>query len=179
MVHLNRTLTALAVAGLALFLASCGGSGASDASTPVTPSVQSPTPVAATSPRPVSTATTTATAPQPPAKATATVAPGSPAPTAAPALTPSPTASSNSALLAQGKLIFEKTAGGLGCAFCHGLDGRGVGPAQITAPNIRSKSEGDVRAAIQGGVAMMGFIKLTDEDITAVAAYLQYLATQP
>ncbi len=68
----------------------------------------------------------------------------------------------------------------MGCAFCHGLDGKGVGPAQITAANIRGKTEGDIRAAIQGGVAMMSILnKLTDEEIQAVAVYLQYLITQP
>ncbi|MBI4301352.1 MAG: cytochrome c, partial [Chloroflexi bacterium] len=86
---------------------------------------------------------------------------------------------SGSDLLTKGKLIFEKTAGGVGCAHCHGLDGKGRGPAGIQAANIRSKNEGDIRAAIQGGVPMMSFIKLSDDEITAVAAYLQHLATQP
>ncbi len=171
MVHLNRTLTALAVAGLALFLASCGGSGASDASTPVAPAVQSPTPVAATSPRPAPTATATST----PASAPATSSPPASAPTSTPT-TGSGGSTSEQQILARGKVVFEKEAGGIGCQACHGLDGKGT---QGPGPNIRGKSEGTVRAAIQGGVVMMSFIKLSDEDITAVAAYLQYLATEP
>ncbi len=81
--------------------------------------------------------------------------------------------------LAQGKLLFEKTAGGVGCAACHGLDGKGS-PTPVNAPNIRGKNEGDVRAAISGGVPMMTeIIKLNDEQIAAVVAYLDYLSRQP
>jgi mono/diheme cytochrome c family protein len=77
-------------------------------------------------------------------------------------------------------LIFEKTAGGVGCAACHGLDGKGNGPAGVNAPNIRGKNEGDLRAAISGGVPMMtSVIKLNDDEIAAVVAYLQYLSEQP
>jgi mono/diheme cytochrome c family protein len=71
------------------------------------------------------------------------------APTAtsgAPAANPqTPTNAVNSGAtdqLAQGKLIFEKTAGGVGCASCHALDGKGNGPAGLNAPNIRGKTEG-------------------------------------
>ncbi|MBI3979153.1 MAG: cytochrome c [Chloroflexi bacterium] len=81
--------------------------------------------------------------------------------------------------LARGKLLFDKTAGGMGCAQCHGLDGKGNGPAQVNAPNIRGKNEGDLRTAISGGVPMMSFVKLNDEEITAVVAYLTWLNTQP
>ncbi len=101
-------------------------------------------------------------------------------PTAASNPVPTPTANAGGGdLLAQGKVIFEKTAGGVGCATCHGLDGRGNGPAKVNAPNIRGKNEGDVRIAIQGGVPIMTFIKLSDEEITAVVAYLKYLNEQP
>lgn len=82
--------------------------------------------------------------------------------------------------LAKGKLLFEKTAGGVGCAACHGLDAKGNGPAGVNAPTIRGKNEGDVRAAIAGGVPMMTtIIKLDDDEIAAVVAYLDYLSQQP
>ncbi|MBI4302060.1 MAG: cytochrome c [Chloroflexi bacterium] len=104
-----------------------------------------------------------------------------PAPVATATLTPTSSQGNvvNSDLLTRGKLIFEKTAGDVGCAYCHGLDGKGKGPAQVNAANIRGKNEGDIRASIQGGVPMMGFIKLNDDEITAVATYLRYLAAQP
>jgi mono/diheme cytochrome c family protein len=76
-------------------------------------------------------------------------------------------------------LVFEKTAGGVGCALCHGLDGKGEGIAGLGAPDIRGKKEAQVRGALIGGVPLMSFIKLSDEEITAVVAYLQYLNEQP
>ncbi|MBI4202101.1 MAG: cytochrome c [Chloroflexi bacterium] len=131
-----------------------------------------------TSPLPTPTPTTTVATPTP---ATTVLAP---TPTATPATdvsTPTPTLPDvgSSDPLVLGKLIFDKTAGNVGCAFCHGLDAKGNGPALVGAPYIRGKNEGDVRAAIAGGVPMMGFIKLTEEEYTAVAAYLQFLETQP
>lgn len=81
-------------------------------------------------------------------------------------------------VLAKGKLIFDKTAGGTGCAYCHGFDGKGAGPSGLNAPANRGKSETAVRDALKNA-QMMSFIKLTDEEITAVVAYLQYLNEQP
>lgn len=127
-----------------------------------------------------SSATPTATT----VPATATSTPP-PTVTAAPTATASaePTAttagSSGDTLLAEGKLIFEETAGGTGCAFCHGLDGKGNGPAGLDAPANRGASEQMVRGALGGGVDAMSYIKLTSTEITAVVAYLQWLATQP
>ncbi|MBI2854700.1 MAG: cytochrome c [Chloroflexi bacterium] len=86
--------------------------------------------------------------------------------------TAKPPAPGNTDTLAAGKLIFEKTAGGVGCASCHGLDGKG---GKSGAPDIRGASEAKVRTAVTGGVLAMSFIKLGDSDITAVAAYLKYL----
>jgi mono/diheme cytochrome c family protein len=76
-------------------------------------------------------------------------------------------------------LVFEKTAGGVGCALCHGLDGKGGGISGLGAPDIRGAKEAKVRGAIAGGVPLMSFIKLNDAEITAVAAYVQWLDTQP
>ncbi|MBI2185850.1 MAG: c-type cytochrome [Acidobacteria bacterium] len=75
-----------------------------------------------------------------------------------------------------GRMIFEKTAGGIGCAACHGLNGRGG--AQLNAPDIRGADEARLRAAL-AGVAAMSRITLNDAEIAAVVAYLQELNTQP
>lgn len=99
---------------------------------------------------------------------------GQSAPTAVVSLPASPVSSGDS--LAKGKLIYEKTAGGVGCASCHGLDGKGN--KTVGAPDNRGATEEKVRAALINA-AMMNFIKLTDEEITAVVEYLHWLATQP
>lgn len=57
------------------------------------------------------------------------------------------------------------------------MDGKGKGPGNPDAPNIRGKGEGAVRAAING-VSVMRFIKLSDEEITAVVACLKFLGEQ-
>ncbi|MGE3842852.1 MAG: hypothetical protein AB7I50_14850 [Vicinamibacterales bacterium] len=69
-----------------------------------------------------------------------------------------------------GRDIFEKTAGGLGCAACHGMDAKG-GSA---APDIRGADEPRVRAAL-AGVAVMSRITLNDAEIAAVVAHLREL----
>jgi mono/diheme cytochrome c family protein/DNA-binding beta-propeller fold protein YncE len=91
----------------------------------------------------------------------AAVPPASPAQAAAPAPTPA----------ALGRAIFEKTAGGVGCAACHGVDGRGG--ARLNAPDIRGANEMRLRAAL-AGVAAMSFT-LNEAEITAVVAHLQEL----
>lgn len=77
---------------------------------------------------------------------------------------------------ALGRTIFETTAGGVGCAACHGLDARGG--AQFKAPDIRGADEMRVRAAL-AGVAVMSRITLNDAEIAAVVAHLQELNKQP
>jgi DNA-binding beta-propeller fold protein YncE len=96
---------------------------------------------------------------------------GAPAPAAAAA---APAAAGDR--LALGRTIFEKTAGGVGCASCHGLNGRGA--VQLNAPDIRGADEARVRAALTG-VAVMSRITLNDAEIAAVAAHLQELNRQP
>lgn len=80
------------------------------------------------------------------------------------------------ALFDQGKLLFEVTAGGLGCAFCHGLDGRGK--AEFATPPNRGATEELIWDALQTR-PQMSFITLTDQELKAVSTYLQWLATQP
>ena len=79
-------------------------------------------------------------------------------------------------VLALGRTIFEKTAGGVGCAACHGMDARGG--AQFKAPDIRGADEMRVRAAL-AGVTVMSRITLSDAEIAAVLAHLQELNKQP
>ncbi len=81
-------------------------------------------------------------------------------------------------VLARGKVIFEKTAGGVGCANCHGMDGKGNGPAGVGAPANRGADEAKVRTALST-VALMSSVKLTDDEIKAVVAYLAFLGKQP
>ena len=95
------------------------------------------------------------------------------APAAAPAAAAAPSGGDR---LVQGRTIYEKTAGGVGCAFCHGVNGRGV--VQLNAPDIRGADEARVRAALTG-VAVMNRITLNDAEIAAVAAHLQELNRQP
>lgn len=80
----------------------------------------------------------------------------------------------NDDTLAQGKLIFEETAGGIGCATCHGMDGAGdSAPANAGADEIM------VNDALQGVEEMSSLIKLKHAEVKAVVAYLKYLGEQP
>lgn len=78
-------------------------------------------------------------------------------------------------LVARGRAVFEKTAGGIGCAACHGHFGMGD---IATAPNIRAADETRVKNAL-GGVGAMRFLAptLSPEDVRAVQAFLRYLNT--
>lgn len=80
------------------------------------------------------------------------------------------------AVLARGKEIFEKTAAGVGCASCHGMDGKGS--SCIGAPANRGADEATVRTAL-ATVEMMSIVKLTEDEIKAVVAYLAVLGKQP
>lgn len=78
--------------------------------------------------------------------------------------------------LAAGERIYRETAGGVGCAYCHGLDGRGRGTAGVDAPDIVGAQTAAIRSSLRGGVPAMGFIELNERELAAVAAYLQQLA---
>jgi hypothetical protein len=78
--------------------------------------------------------------------------------------------------LSEGELIFSKTAGGVGCAYCHGLDGKGEGTAGVNAPGIVGAQESAVRSSLAGAVPLMTFIKLSEAELAAVVTYLDYLA---
>ena len=76
----------------------------------------------------------------------------------------------------RGALIFEQTAGGVGCASCHGTDG--AGDASLSTPDIRSADEARVRSALDG-VELMSGIRLTDAELEAVLAHLRTLNEAP
>jgi mono/diheme cytochrome c family protein len=82
----------------------------------------------------------------------------------------------NDPLLALGKLVWEETAGGVGCQDCHGIDAKG----KSEAPNVVGAGRTKIATALAGGVVDMNFdTKLTSEEIDAVAAYLAYLVQHP
>lgn len=150
-------------------LSACGG-GSTTGTTPV------PTrPQATVTRQPTATSAPTATA----TRAPIPTATESAAPPPTPVRTPAVSAGGND-LLAKGKTLFEKTAGGVGCAYCHGLDGKGNGPAGVSAPPNRGATEDQFRKALVNPDSVMTYIfKLSDEEIKALVAYLQYLNTQP
>ena len=80
------------------------------------------------------------------------------------------------ALAERGRLVFEQTAGDVGCASCHGMDG--AGDAGLSTPDIRGADEARVRSALTG-VALMSGIRLTEAELEAVLAHLQTLNLAP
>lgn len=132
------------------------------------------------------TGSTSTAAYNPPASPsfTATVVPTPMPPTPTPlppTATPMPTKVvvaeelSDEDVLAQGKLIFEKTAGGAGCAMCHGMDATGD-PLQGAPSNLGADWQTIEQALYDR--PQMSFITLTRDEIKAVASYLQWLEAQ-
>ena len=78
--------------------------------------------------------------------------------------------------IAAGKLLFERTAGGVGCALCHGIDGKG--DPVYAAPDNRGATVDQILDAIDTR-PQMAFLKLSNDEVQAVAAYLKVLAEQP
>lgn len=78
-------------------------------------------------------------------------------------------------LIARGEEIFQKTAGGVGCAACHGPEAKGE--LEI-GPYIRGKPRETIADALKT-VDEMEFLDLSEEEIDAVVAYLEYMETQP
>lgn len=115
---------------------------------------------AAPVPAPVSTAKPTVT---PAAKPTVT-------PTAKPTATPTaPAAPKAGDLVSKGEELYLRKAAGAGCAVCHGADARGG-----MGPNVRGISAQKIRDALKTGTIMKS-IKVTDDEIEAVSAYLKSL----
>ncbi|HSM02455.1 MAG TPA: cytochrome c [Acidimicrobiia bacterium] len=74
------------------------------------------------------------------------------------------------AQLALGREVYEVTAGGAGCAACHGLDGRGT----AYGPDVRGASRQDIADALEWAGAMSR-IELTEEELDAVTLYISRL----
>ncbi|MDO8567601.1 MAG: c-type cytochrome [Dehalococcoidales bacterium] len=111
--------------------------------------------------------------PQTPPVATVVPPTTSPAPTsAAPATPATPPAPKAGDLLSKGEDLFQRKASGVGCAGCHGVDAYGA-----IGPNIRGSSAQEITEALKT-VASMNFIKLTNDEVEAISAYLKYLESQ-
>jgi mono/diheme cytochrome c family protein len=91
--------------------------------------------------------------------------------TAPPTATTAPPDTVSAEVLALGKEVWEVTAGGEGCAACHGFDGLGA-----DAPNVLGASKSAIIGAIRGGTPDMEHIVLTSEELDAV---YEYMATLP
>ncbi len=158
----TRTLAGLIAGALGLiiwFIATGSGGGTAEAAVDptTTTAVATTTTTDATTTSVGNTTTTSAGATTTTAAATSTTTSGS----------------DDAALIAEGEQIFLKTAGGVGCAYCHGVDA--MGNPEFAAPDIRGKTYDLVADALITR-AQMSFISLTDHEIRAVAAYLGTLA---
>jgi len=116
-----------------------------------------------------------------PATPTATAAAPTATPTAPPVGVATPTATpdgpgNGDELLALGKEVFDKTAGGLGCAYCHKADA--TGDPVLGSPNIQGVTADQIWAALDTR-AQMTFITMTEQEVDAVTAYLGTLGSQP
>ena len=87
-----------------------------------------------------------------------------------PATTTTVVAGVDPEVLALGKEIYDITAGGEGCAACHGFDGRGD-----DAPGIIGSSKSAILNALGGGIPDMDNIKLNRDELDAVYEYLRTL----
>ena len=119
-----------------------------------------PTPVPTPLPTPAPTPTPVASAPS---ETSATPAPSAGAP--------------DSEVIAIGKKIYDETAGDVGCAHCHGLNGKGQGTGGDNTPDIRGMGRSKVRGAIRD-ILDMNDIKLTSDELLAVVEYLKVLNQQ-
>ncbi len=152
-VALVRSMVGLAM--VMVFLAACGG-GSTD---PVTLSAPPPTAV--------TIAPTQVPIDIPPTA----VAPTTPA-------TPTQAAQTGTLeeQIAAGKILYEKTASGVGCALCHGIDGKG--DPLYAAPSNRGATADQILDAIETR-PQMAFLVLSNDEVQAIAAYLKVLAEQP
>ncbi len=123
------------------------------------------------------------TSPSNPPAATATAAPIAPTVTPTvvePTMTPlpdstQPTTGDQTEIINQGKILFETTAGGVGCALCHGLDG--MGKPELATPQNRGATADMIWDAIETR-AQMTFLVLSNDEVRAIAAYFQVLDDQ-
>ena len=153
-----RVIIGLIVLMLAAMLAGCGGSSA-----PSQPPAATASPAAPTA-TPIVVEATVTPVPQP----------TDPLPNTTPTTTGG--SGDQTELINQGKILFETTAGGVGCALCHGLDG--MGKPELATPKNRGATAEMIWNAIDTR-AQMTFLVLSNDEVRAIAAYLQELDSQP
>lgn len=114
------------------------------------------------------------TKPAKPATSTTSTTPAKPATTTTTATTASGgNAGASPELIAKGKDFFLNGVGsqGIACARCHGANALGD-----TAPKIAGKNATQIKTAIQSvGVMAPFFSDVSDDQVNAIAAYLQSL----
>jgi mono/diheme cytochrome c family protein len=69
----------------------------------------------------------------------------------------------------RGRVVYDVSAGGVGCAMCHAPFATGD-----IGPDVRGMTAADVGDAL-GNIPDMEFISLSDADLDAVGAYLEWL----
>ncbi|NQW22468.1 MAG: cytochrome c [SAR202 cluster bacterium] len=162
--NLVRLVGSALLGATVIVAVACGGDAAPSTAAPTATTLPAAAPTATAVPSPTETVA---------------VAPTD-TPEVIPSTPPSLPDSTDQTLLAEGKLIFEKTAGGVGCAFCHGMDGKGDGPAGLGAPANRGSTRARFEWALGGGeTGAMVFIQLNRAEKDAVMAYLDFLGEQP
>lgn len=79
---------------------------------------------------------------------------------------------------AAGKAIYEAETHRVGCRRCHAADGTAEeeGKSFMAERSIQGKSVEEIRIAIMAS-PMMWTIKLSDEELVQLAAYLKHLET--
>ncbi len=79
-------------------------------------------------------------------------------------------------IVAAGKAIYEAETHRVGCKRCHAANGTAVeeGKSFMAERSIQGKSAEEIRIAIMAS-PMMWTIKLDDEELAQLAAYLGYL----
>ena len=95
-----------------------------------------------------------------------------PTPASTPSGSASPPLSSSAGDVTRGEVIFQQTAGGIGCAACHAKDAMGN-----IGPEIIGKAADEISYALRT-VEEMEFLKITEQEIDDLAAYLEYLKSQ-
>jgi mono/diheme cytochrome c family protein len=81
--------------------------------------------------------------------------------------------------ISAGKSIYDGVTHRLGCERCHGPDGTAEAEGRMFAAerSIQGKTAQDIKIAIMA-LPMMSTIKLSDEELDQVAAYLGYLQSK-
>jgi mono/diheme cytochrome c family protein len=187
----NGIAVSLVVGVMLMIFTACGGS--DEVKPPTATTIPAPT-ATTVAVQPTDTPDPTATTVPPTLAPEPTVAQVAADPTATTVVAEEPTKTMGDAifddsmgqfdqdLLVIGQEIFEVSAGGLGCAFCHGLDGKGDGPAGIGAPPNRGLDRSKFEAALTDGESgAMEFLQgqLSKKETNAVLEYIAWLGTQP